>query len=384
MGHKMGHKSLKGTVSISDVKGRIRLRWRYQSIRYSMNLAAFNKLNLSKAKMIAATIERDMAFDEFDQTLEKYKSKGVKQATTEKPVKSLVAYFEEWASEYKQMDCETHIDYYSLRNTLRKWGDFNEQTVLSKLNKESYSPKTYNKRLAMLKGFVKWLIKQKVWSSNPLDEVNKRKVKHVKNDNRKPFTEQEIQKILAAFKNNTYSPKGSHYPHSHYYPFIYFLFKTGVRPAEAIGLRVESVDFINKKVVIKEVMARSVKGTNAAQRIRKETKNGKVRFLPLTGDLEEVLIPECKNKQADDLVFQSFNGQCIDDRMFQRRVFKSVLKDLGIEERVLYACRHTFGSRCIDAGMTPVMTAFLMGNNPETALKNYIHQISMPKELPNI
>jgi integrase len=30
------------------------------------------------------------------------------------------------------------------------------------------------------------------------------------------------------------------------------------------------------------------------------------------------------------------------------------------------------------------MTAFLMGNNPETALKRYTHQITIPKELPNI
>jgi integrase len=30
------------------------------------------------------------------------------------------------------------------------------------------------------------------------------------------------------------------------------------------------------------------------------------------------------------------------------------------------------------------MTAFLMGNNPETALRNYTHQITIPKELPNI
>jgi integrase len=74
----------------------------------------------------------------------------------------------------------------------------------------------------------------------------------------------------------------------------------------------------------------------------------------------------------------------IDDRMFQNRVFKIVLKELKIRERDLYACRHTFGSRCIEAGMTPVMTAFLMGNNPETALRNYTHQISLPDSLPKI
>jgi integrase len=127
-----------------------------------------------------------------------------------------------------------------------------------------------------------------------------------------------------------------------------------------------------------------VKGTNASARVRKETKNGKGRVLPLTEDLQEVIRPLLTNKHVDDLVFQSFSGGPIDDRMFQRRVFKPVMKALGIADRDLYACRHTFGSRCIDQGITPVMTAFLMGNNPETALRNYTHQITLPKDLPSI
>ena len=125
-------------------------------------------------------------------------------------------------------------------------------------------------------------------------------------------------------------------------------------------------------------------GTNANARVRKETKNGKERVLPLTEDLLLVIQPLLGGKQSSELVFQSFSGGAIDDRMFQRRVFKPVLKELGIANRDLYACRHTFGSRCIDQGITPVMTAFLMGNNPETALRSYTHQITLPKSLPEI
>jgi integrase len=381
----MGQKNLKGTVSISNVDGRIRLRWRYQGKRYSINLAAYTKLHLTKAKTVAALIEKDMAFDSFDYSLNRYKGNERSKNGVLTPEKTIVGYFEEWASVYKQMDCETHIDYYSLRNTLKKWGKITEQNMLINLNSEKFSPQTYNKRLSTLKGFAKWLVKLKIWASNPLEEVDKRKVKKVDDPTRKPFTEEEIGKILSAFKNDTYSVKSAHFPHSHYYPFLYFIFKTGVRNGEAVGLRVSHIDFVNKFITIKEVMARNAKGgTNAAQRIRKETKNGKVRHLPLTADLEQVLTPVCQGKKSDDLVFQSFSGQCIDDRMFQRRVFKPILKELKIEERVLYACRHTFGSRCIDSGITPVMTAFLMGNNPETALRNYTHQISIPDRLPKI
>ena len=90
------------------------------------------------------------------------------------------------------------------------------------------------------------------------------------------------------------------------------------------------------------------------------------------------------NKIADDLVFLSPKGKAIDDKNFQARIFRQVLNKLEIPPRVLYACRHTFGSRCIDGGLSPVMTAFLMGNSPEVALKSYTHQIQIPKTLPKI
>lgn len=396
----MGIKNPKGTVSIENYRSRLRLRWRYQNERYSLNLFHFNKANLLKAKKIAIQIENDLFSECFDDTLKKYRSQGKKRTQPEQALtgnltldldnkdlktgKTIVQLFEDWAKNYRQMDCECNCHYNALRNILKSWGEFSEATALIKLNRETFGAKTYNERLTMLKGFCKWLVKAQIWQTNPFEDVARKKVKKTVNPSRKPFTEDEIRKVLDAFKNDTFCPSCSRYKHSHYYPFIYFIFKTGVRNAEAIGLRVSSVDLKKKQIEIKEVLARSLKGTSSALRIRKETKNGKERVLPLTSDLLNVLEPIISGKQQDDLVFQSPKGLAIDDNNFQKRIFKPILKELKIEERVLYACRHTFGSRCIDSGITPVMTAFLMGNNPETALRNYTHQINIPKDLPSI
>ncbi len=62
----MGQKNTKGTVSVNNTDGRIRLRWRYRTIRYSINLNAYNKANLLLAKKAALQIERDIANDKFD------------------------------------------------------------------------------------------------------------------------------------------------------------------------------------------------------------------------------------------------------------------------------------------------------------------------------
>ena len=146
----------------------------------------------------------------------------------------------------------------------------------------------------------------------------------------------------------------------------------------------QHIDLLNNHIHIKEALARSIKGTNAGARIRKQTKNGKQRVLPLTEDLKEVLLPVLQNKKPDDLVFQSHKGLAIDDNQFQKRILKKVLQGLKIDHRVLYACRHTFSSRCIQAGINPVTTAFLMGNNPETALRNYTYMIGLPSNLPSV
>jgi len=376
----MGIKNPKGTVSVENFKGRVRLRWRYQTKRYSLSLYSFSKQNLLQAKKTALDIEHDMVNNHFDYTLVKYG----RNEEREEELKSIVAYFEEWVSSYKQMDCEKHTNYNSTRNMLKKWGKIDETNIQKKLSKETNAAVTYNRRLTLLKGFVKWLVKKGVWKNNPLEDINPKKVKKIKQSKRAPFNVTEIQLVLEAIKKDTYTPKCSSFKHSHYYPFIYFLFKTGVRNAEAIGLRVSSVDVQKKQIYIKEVLARTLKSGSSGNRVRKETKNGKERILPLTDDLLEVLKSVIEEKDADDLVFLSPKGKSIDDHNFQNRIFKPVLKQLGINERVLYAARHTFGSRCIDAGVTPVMTAFLMGNNPETALRNYTHQITLPKDLPMI
>ncbi|OYZ00982.1 MAG: hypothetical protein B7Y37_08785 [Sphingobacteriia bacterium 28-36-52] len=381
-GYQMGIKKQKGSVSVENYRNRIRLRWRYQGKRYSLNLASYNKPNLTASKKVLLQIELDMASGNFDDSLVKY---GAKEAKVEDVLpKTLVEYFEFWVSNYKQLDCNKNSDYFHLRNTLRKWGEIEPSEMLSKLNTEKYCPKTYNERLSILKGFSTWMLMKKYWNSNPFEGVSRRKVKKTEKADRIPFTEDEIKLILEAIKNDTYCPKSSRYKHSFYYPFIYFIFKTGVRNAEAVGLRVGSLDFTQNRIVIKEVLARTVNGTHAAARVRKETKNGKIRVLPFTDDLKALLAPLLVGKLEDDLVFTSVSGKPIDDRMFQRRVFSVVLKGLNLPHRVLYACRHTFGSRCIEAGINPVMTAFLMGNNPETALRNYTHQINIPSSLPEI
>jgi integrase len=418
----MGRRKLALLVSIDNDKGKIRLRWTHNSKRCSVNLSwPYKKSYLSKAKKIAERIEDDIRNNRYDLSLLKYKNFTLNNflsptARVEDTTGDLAAQlaekqkysqnnhvssviplnhpaekersnefvtrFEDWTVNYRSTNCETNIEHHLLKKMLSRWNIFSTEEVVGKLQGEKISERTFNRRLWLLKQFFSWMFKRKHISENPLEDVCRKRVNKKEIATHKPFTLEETQRILHAFKTDQFVHPCSHYTHSHYYPFVYFLFSTGVRNAEAVGLRVQHVDVVKNRLQIERALARTIKGTHPKARIDKETKNGKVRYLPLSPELKEVLSPLLINKQPKDLVFNSVTRLCIDDRTFTRRVFKPVLKALNIEYRTLYACRHGFSSRLLAAGVNPVTTAFLLGNNPETALRYYTHMIDVPEVLP--
>lgn len=75
--------------------------------------------------------------------------------------KTIVGYFEEWTSAIKQMECEKHTNYNSVRNMLKNWGRIEQNTIHKKLNAEIFCAGTYNRRFTMLKEFVKMVNKER-------------------------------------------------------------------------------------------------------------------------------------------------------------------------------------------------------------------------------
>jgi integrase len=112
----LGTKNVKGTVSIENIARRIRLRWRFQKKRYSLNLFHFNKANLLQAKKTAVQIENDLGAGIFDFSLNRYKPVALQEASTTH--KTVVNHFEDWVKNYRNMDCDRDIDYYSTRSMM--------------------------------------------------------------------------------------------------------------------------------------------------------------------------------------------------------------------------------------------------------------------------
>ena len=129
-GYEMGTKNLKGTVSVENIDKRIRLRWRFRKRRFSLNLFHFSKANLLIAREIAFQIENDLSMGVFDISLDRYKPSSIPESSTGTE-KTIVEHFEEWVINYRNMDCDRDIDYYSTRNMMTRWGKFECSSVVS-------------------------------------------------------------------------------------------------------------------------------------------------------------------------------------------------------------------------------------------------------------
>lgn len=355
------NKSRKGEISIEEYRGRIRLRWRHNGERYSLNLPhAYLPEYLPGATLKAAEIKLDIMKGCFDFTLEKYSAprsghkpkeavlppaKEEKEFTT---LGELVEPFNNWGKNYRNVDVDASIQYLYTRRLLEKWSGTSISKLAGKLNAEKWAVRTYNDRLTLLKPFFTWLIDGGLASKHPLKDVRRRKNKGKrKNARRMPLDETEMVCLLNAIRNDTYCPTASRFKHSHYYPFLVFMFYTGARNAEGIGLKVRHINFAGRQLEISEALARTVRGSHHGAWVQKGTKMDNVRYLPLPDELYDLLMRQVEGKEPDDLIFTSPNGLSIDDRMLERRVLKPVLIKLGYGNRDLYSARHAFGTRCV-------------------------------------
>lgn len=391
-------KSPKGEISIDNNKGRIRLRWRHEGIRYTLNMPySYLSENMHHATLKVAEIKLDIMKGCFDATLVKYKPEPVKpviptpsQAEIPEPtviyLDQLVSKFNDWTKNMRNTNIDLSVDYLGVSRMLGRYVNVPLEDIAAKMIGEKWSVITYNRRLNFLSSFFSWLQDTGVITINPLLHVTKRREKRKsRNKRREPLTEEEINNFLEAIRKDTYCHKFSPYRHSLYYPFLKFIFLTGVRNAEAIGLKVKHIDFEARHIEITDTLARTTKGTHHAARISKGTKTGNTRYLPLTEELLALLTPLLHEKESDSLVFLSPKGLSIDDRMLKKRVIKPVMLALGIADRDLYAARHSFGTRAVQQGMVLTDVAYLMGHSTvDTTIRNYVSVTRPTVVLPTI
>ncbi len=177
----------------------------------------------------------------------------------------------------------------------------------------------------------------------------------------KPFTSTEILMIQAAFK--------AHPQYCHYHELVCFLFGTGCRFGEAVGLRWRNVADDFSHIIICEAISRGEH--------RNQTKTGKARTVKLNPGTAIMLRSrfEQQSPSPDSLVFASPKGKPIDDHNFNRRAWKTIISQLGIEYRKPYSTRHTAISHALANGANYIAVAEATGHDAKVLHQSYASAI---------
>ena len=361
--------------------GSIRIRFRQGGVRHNINPQGeySNPIDIARANLICSRIELDILLRNFDASLLRYTENYPQlEFSTEnsspvviKKVKTytLIDVWDLWVDSLDISE-DTKLNHYRpLRIMIGKVKPKPSLDCSKWLLEasETYAPSTYNERLRLLCNCLSWAIGEGLANMNPYINLKKRKIGRIQV---KPFKIDEMKNIIQGF--------GEIQPA--YKDFVTFLFLTGCRPSEAIGIQWKRVDFDRGEITICDSLPKTVSEGHK----RKSTKTGSVTVLKINEGLRSVL-SQIELGFPEDLVFKSSlskNG-IINLKNFWVHWGK-VLTHTKIEYRKPYTTRHTLASHAIDQGLSLVEVAYILGHTDTSMVsKVYGHMINKP-DLPDL
>lgn len=158
-----------------------------------------------------------------------------------------------------------------------------------------------------------------------------------------------------------------------------FLLQTGLRTGELIGLQWQHVDFENRVLTIEQSL--EYRYTVGEWRLGPPKSQSGYRTIPLTDEAVRVLKAQKeKNKKIKeipeewkDFIFLSRKGEPVKNSAYDTALFK-ICDKVGIERFSMHVLRHTFATRCIEAGIRPKTLQILLGHSKlNITMDLYVH-----------
>lgn len=164
--------------------------------------------------------------------------------------------------------------------------------------------------------------------------------------------------------------KSTHLEVQRYRNEYMFQMYLGLRVGEALALTIDDIDLKNKKVSITKTLSTDENG-KIIMRDTTKTYAG-TREVPIPKFINKYLKEQMKLAQnnRDKLLFITDNGNYVDERNVNRELKKIMKEQFDITDITTHSLRHTFGTRCIEAGMNPVVLQKLMGHNDVSVTLN--------------
>jgi integrase len=361
----------------TDKKGStLRLRWLFEGKRYQLSLGVKdNVAGNGYAKIIAGTIERDIEYNNFDCSLDRYQNPNKRGRKPKIEISKLTAVelFKAY-SEDRLLDRDlSPSSGVRLKGIASKLGQFLGDKPAAQVTEsvakdviarwsESVSNRTIKGYLFDLRSAWDWakgkyhLAEPNPWS----DRIARIKVQPPKHDD--PLRIAEFQAIIAAFN--------AHTAYSFYAEFVIFLSHSACRFGEAAALRWNHLGAGYSTTWIGDSISRG-------HRNKKGTKTGKFRTIEILPSVRSMLREryERVKPQPDDLVFPRPKGGSMDDNYFRPNVWTPILASCNIQYTRPYNIRHSAISHAVKNGADLSALAEQTGHSKRVLMDTYLHAI---------
>ena len=139
----------------------------------------------------------------------------------------------------------------------------------------------------------------------------------------------------------------------------------GLRVGECLALSTSDIDLMHKQIYVHRTLTTGINGRVMMSKSPK-TKAG-IRYLPIPPSLypyivEQMNVAEKRENNPEKMLFRTTDEMPYADKEFINRSLSKILKELGIEHMASHSLRHTYATRSIEAGVTPVVLQKLMGH----------------------
>jgi integrase/recombinase XerC len=225
------------------------------------------------------------------------------------------------------------------------------------LVEEAHEPQTVNRKIAALRSFFKYLLREEVISKDPM-----MKIRVMKTKKKLPVfvKENEIDSVIDKPADEDESP----FEHARNKLAIELLYSTGIRLSELINLEVNRIDLRNN--VIKVL-----------------GKRNKERVIPFPATLKPQVQDYLKlrNKtvdlKAEKYLLVTEKGEKCYPMLIQRMIRRYLLAS-SVDKKSPHVLRHTYATHLLDKGAEINAVKDLLGHSSLAATQVYTHN-SMEK-----
>jgi integrase/recombinase XerD len=222
---------------------------------------------------------------------------------------------------------------------------------LTKIRDEGLAANSMNRSLAALRGFYKYLLREKIIKENPLVNIELAKVwmrlpDTISKEEMRIILEQPGDQNISAIRNTA---------------MLELLYATGIRVSELINLTMNSINW--------QVGFLIVMGKGSKERI---VPIGKIAY-DCTRKYVEEARPKLLQKKSTDVLFLNRFG-----RKFTRQGFWKIVvgyaKRAGLQKKVYpHTFRHSFASHLLEGGADLRTVQVMLGHSDISTTQIYTH-----------